>query len=401
MTTSDDEIYTYDSNGVSTISLKADEIATIRIEPSDTNSEFIVVETEDGDAWKTTYKVDNDDPVEQVTDEDSKRVATVTGSTDHKIVFTNYYYEHSIQLTKRVNGDELIENAEYPFAITFETANNAPLNLDDMEISISTADGSQVTDENRQWTMLQNVLSGDLKKDETIVISNLPQFVTGYEIEEKTLSIEEKPYQVVVDTITKNGDIVETVNVSFDSEDNQTDEIIFTNKYKYLYGYLQIQKEIEDGNESDAVFTFKVSSTDTSGQVFYVTVKGNGTSEAIQVPIGKYKVEEVDSTVRYKLVTIDKSPVEVTSDNTEDAPAIVIVTNKNTGHNYFSDVDTIVNTVEGDKFVPNSTPKPLDGSSSLAASTQTALEMNAGAYLLPNNKIRMQPNNGDEMIQPA
>lgn len=55
----------------------------------------------------------------------------------------------------------------------------------------------------------------------------------------------------------------------------------------------------------------------------------------------------------------------------------------------------------GEQFVPNPKPKSLDGYSSLAASTQTALEMNAGAYLLPNNKIRMQPNNGDEMIQPA
>ena len=397
----DNGIYTYDPNGDSAITLEANETAIVRVEPSDTNSKFIVVETEDGDAWKTTYTVDGGNPVEQVTDEDSKSVATVEGSTDHEIAFTNYYYEHLIQLTKSVNGDEFIKNAEYPFAITFETANNASLRLDDMEISISAADGNQVTDEDRQWTMSQNVLSGDLKKDETIVISNLPQCVTGYKIEETTLSTEGKPYRVVVDTITKNGDKVETVNVVFDLEDNQTDKIIFTNKYEYLYGYLQIQKKIEDGNETNAVFTFKVSSTDTSGQVFYVTVKGNSTSEAIQVPIGQYKVEEVDSTVRYDLVKISDSLVSVTSNNTEVNPATVTVTNKNTGHNYFSDVDTIVNNVEDDKFVPDPTPKSLDGYSSLAASTQTALEMNAGAYLLPNNKIRMQPNNGDEMIQPA
>lgn len=119
------------------------------------------------------------------------------------------------------------------------------------------------------------------------------------------------------------------------------------------------------------------------------------------MPIGTYTVEEVDSTVRYEFVMINENPVEVTSDNTEANPALVTVTNENTGHNYFSDVDTIVNTVVGEQFVPNPKPKSLDGYSSLAASTQTALEMNAGAYLLPNNKIRMQPNNGDEMIQPA
>ena len=85
----------------------------------------------------------------------------------------------------------------------------------------------------------------------------------------------------------------------------------------------------------------------------------------------------------------------------EETPATVTVTNKNTGHNYFSDVDTIVNTVKGDEFVANPDDNPLAGYETIAASTQTALEMNAGAYLLPNNKIRMQPNNGDEMIQPA
>lgn len=117
------------------------------------------------------------------------------------------------------------------------------------------------------------------------------------------------------------------------------------------------------------------------------------------MPIGTYTVEEVDSTVRYKELSMNPADGIVTV--SEGAEATVTVTNQNTGHNYFSDVDTIVNTVVGEQFVPNPKPKSLDGYSSLAASTQTALEMNAGAYLLPNNKIRMQPNNGDEMIQPA
>lgn len=117
------------------------------------------------------------------------------------------------------------------------------------------------------------------------------------------------------------------------------------------------------------------------------------------MPIGTYTVEEVDSTVRYEEISMVPEDGIVTV--SENGTAEVTVTNENTGHNYFSDVDTIVNNVEDGKFVANPDDNPLAGYETIAASTQTALEMNAGAYLLPNNKIRMQPNNGDEMIQPA
>lgn len=256
------------------------------------------------------------------------------------------------------------------------------------------------------WTLYDNTLTITLGKDESITISELPQYVTAYTITEGETTLAGNSYEVVLDHITVNGEKADKVeDIKLDPNKDQNDTIIFTNRYDYLYGYLKIDKVISDGSNTDSVFTFKVTNQDTK-DVFYTTVDGDRET-TLYVPLGKYTVEEVDSTVRYEETSTvyeeDGDYAIVDADNvSKETPATVIVTNENTGHNYFSDVNTIVNTVENGSFetTPANVP-PLDGYSSLAASTQTALEMNAGAYLLPNNKIRMQPNNGDEMIQPA
>ena len=228
--------------------------------------------------------------------------------------------------------------------------------------------------------------------------------MTAYTITEGETMLAGNSYEVVLDHITVNGKDADKVeNVELDLDDNQNDIITFTNRYDYLYSYLKIDKKISDGSNTDSVFTFKVTN-ETTEDVFYTTVDGDGET-TLYVPLGSYTVEEVDSTVRYKETLTeyednDCAIVDATHVS-KDNPAIVTVTNKNTGHNYFSDVNTIVNTVEDGKFVADPEDNPLAGYETIAASTQTALEMNAGAYLLPNNKIRMQPNNGDEMIQPA
>ena len=371
-----------------------DESVKILIQPEDIGDKFTITETDSKGAWKTEVK--KKDGVAQKTE-------SITAEAGDEVTFTNYYYDHSIKLTKTIEGDELDPTKEYPFTIQFTVA--AGETLENSDFTLMDGDGDSVTD----WTFnSENTLSGNLKKDETIVISDLPQCVTSYTIKEGEVDCGDHPYKVVLSDIkgpdegTKNL-TDKSFTHTFDKVTDQSDEVTFTNRYDYLYGYLKIDKVISDGSNTDSVFTFKVTNQDTK-DVFYTTVDGDEET-TLYVPLGKYTVEEVDSTVRYVETSTEYEDNDCAivdaAHVSKDNPALVIVTNKNTGHNYFSDVNTIVNTVKGGEFVANPGDNPLAGYEAIAASTQTALEMNAGAYLLPNNKIRMQPNNGDEMIQPA
>ena len=151
----------------------------------------------------------------------------------------------------------------------------------------------------------------------------------------------------------------------------------------------------KEAPKEDTVFTFKV--TDSNGKVFYATVKVDkgthaGKTTLENIPAGTYTVEEIDSNARYELAeTQNPQTVAVPAGNEGE----VTFTNKKTTDGYFSDVSTVVNTVDKGKFTADPAPKPLPNSS-----PQLALQMNAGAFLLPG-EIRMQPNDGDEMIQPA
>lgn len=377
------------NNGVYTLS--DNDSALIKIQPEDADKTFIITETDSKDAWKTTVAKN---------DNTAKEGSSITAVAGNAVTFTNYYYDHSITLKKEIEGEELEPEVNYPFTIQFAVEPGKTLSAEDLTLKNSL--GEKVDG----WTLQGNTLTITLKKDESITISELPQYVTAYTITEGETTLAGNSYKVVLDHITVNGENADKVeNVELDPDKDQNDTITFTNRYDYLYGYLKIDKVISDGSNTDSVFTFKVTNQDTK-DVFYTTVDGDGET-TLYVPLGKYTVEEVDSTVRYeKTSTVyegDGDCAIVDADNvSEETPATVIVTNENTGHNYFSDVDTIVNTVENGNFKTTPTNvSSLDGYSSIAASTQTALEMNAGAYLLPNNKIRMQPNNGDEMIQPA
>ena len=385
----DEENRPYGENG-GVYTLSDTESTQIKIQPEDADKTFTITETDSKDAWKTEVEKNNDA---------AKEDNSITAVAGDDVTFTNYYYDHSITLKKEIKGEELEPGVEYPFTIQFAVESGKTLSAGDLTLKSSLGEAVD------GWTLDGNTLTITLKKDESITISELPQYVTAYTITEGETTLAENSYEVVLDHITVNGENADDVNnIPFKPYEDQEDIIIFTNRYDYLYGYLKIDKVISDGSNTDSVFTFKVTNQGTK-DVFYTTVKGDGEA-TLYVPLGSYTVEEVDSTVRYKETSTeyeDNGCAIVDADHvSETNPALVTVTNKNTGHNYFSDVDTIVNTVENGSFktTPASVPS-LDGYSSLAASTQTALEMNAGAYLLPNNKIRMQPNNGDEMIQPA
>lgn len=365
------------------------ENAKIKIQPEDADETFTITETDSKDAWKTEVQKNND-----AAEEDN----CITAEAGDDVTFTNYYYDHSITLKKEIEGKELESGVKYPFTIQFAIEPGKTLSADDLTLTNSLGEAVD------GWTLQDNKLIISLKKDESIKISELPQYVTAYTITEGETMLAGNSYEMVLDHITVNGEKADKVeNVELDPDENQNDTITFTNRYDYLYGYLKIDKEISDGSNTDSVFTFKVTN-ETTGDVFYTTVDGDRET-TLYVPLGSYTVEEVDSTVRYEKTSTeyednDCAIVDATHVS-KDNPATVTVTNKNTGHNYFSDVNTIVNTVEDGKFVADPEDNPLAGYETIAASTQTALEMNAGAYLLPNNKIRMQPNNGDEMIQPA
>ena len=375
----------------SAVELAHNETATIVIDPEDADNSFLIKETDSKNAWKTTYKVGSEEA-------DTEPIELDGVDGDMTVTVTNYYYDHSLNLMKVVEGDELAVGTDYPFTIRFTTSGSHQLTEDELNVNVS-KDNNPVV--NKKWSITNNVLTISLKNGETLSISKLPQCVTDYEIVENEVTFEKEPYKVSLEKI--EGPDAAKINVTakktsntFENDKDQTDSITYTNKYSYQYGSITINKKIE-GDTKNSVFTFKITNNQTN-EVFYATITGEG-STRIEVPIGTYTVEEVDSTVRYEEISMVPEDGIVTV--SENGTAEVTVTNKNTGHNYFSDVDTIVNNVEDGKFVPDPTPKSLDGYSSLAASTQTALEMNAGAYLLPNNKIRMQPNNGDEMIQPA
>lgn len=385
----DEENQTYGEDG-GVYTLSDNDSARIKIQPEDADETFTITEIDSKDAWKTTVaKNDN-------TANENESITAMAGDA---LTFTNYYYDHSITLKKEIKGEELEPEVEYPFTIQFTVESGKTLSAGDLTLKNSLGEAVD------EWTLQDNRLTITLEKDESITISELPQYVTAYTITEGETTLAGNSYEVILDHITVNGENADNVeNVELDPDDDQNDTVIFTNRYDYLYGYLKIYKTISDGSNTDSVFTFKVTNEDT-GEVFYTTVEGPGET-TLYVPLGNYTVEEVDSTVRYVETSTkyeDEGCAIVDADHvSENNPATVTVTNKNTGHNYFSDVDTIVNTVENGSFktTPANVPS-LDGYSSIAASTQTALEMNAGAYLLPNNKIRMQPNNGDEMIQPA
>lgn len=380
-------VYISDPTGTNVINLKKNQSVRLRIEPEDKDSDFYIVETDSGKAWKTTYKIDNGGAIEQK----DRNIAKVSGSEDHIVDFTNYYYNHSITLTKEVDGEELQPNMKYPFTIEFTVESGKALTENDFEITVP---------EESKWTLANNKLTGSLSKDESITISELPQYVTGYKITENDITIQDKSYEVVLKDIeglesSKINEAEKTAENEFNAQEDQADKVTYINQYEYRYGYLKINKLVTDDHVTDAVFTFKITNTDTN-EVFFTTIKG-GKNSFIQVPIGTYKVEEVDSTARYEKVSVDPidGRVNVTKENTEKKPATVTFTNQKTTDSYFSDVSTVVNTIDDGEFTAKPAPKPLPNSS-----PQLALQMNAGAFLLPG-EIRMQPNDGDEMIQPA
>ena len=368
-----------------------DENYKIKIQPEDLDEEFLIKEIDTKGAWRTTVAKNSESAT------DAKEIKASSGD---KVIFTNYYFAHSITIAKEIDGEELLPDAKYTFIVDFEVRADQTLQKDNLTVKVADV---EVTD----LKLEDNRLTVEIKAGESVEILDLPQFVTGYKITEVLPSLAPNAdYSVGLETITAestNGAIDTNIPEMsaehvFTAQEDQSDEITYVNRYSYLYGTLVITKRLQNTVASeDTVFTFKVTNT-TTGEVFFTTVKvpdntDSGSVTLDNIPIGTYAVEELDSTIRYeidgeKVVT----GIVVTVDNQGKAE----FTNKKTGDSYFSDISTVVNAVINGKFDSDPDVEPLPIS---IQQTASALEMNAGAYLLPE-QLKKQSGE-DDVIQPA
>lgn len=154
-------------------------------------------------------------------------------------------------------------------------------------------------------------------------------------------------YKVVVEKAV-SGDTVSakaTVYNGIDTNEELEDNIVY-NTPKPQKGNLKIIKTVDkvDTVHGEANFTFKITCPD--GSVLYRVItfdkKGTKAVEITDLPLGEYKVEELD-TIRYELVNgYSKSLVkEVESEKTTDYE----FSNTKVYEKYYSHADTAVNVV--------------------------------------------------------
>lgn len=154
-------------------------------------------------------------------------------------------------------------------------------------------------------------------------------------------------YKVVVEKVVSGGTVSAkaTVYNGIDTNEELEDNIVY-NTPKPQKGNLKIIKTVDkvDTVHGEANFTFKITCPD--GSVLYRVItfdkKGTKAVEITDLPLGEYKVEELD-TIRYELVNgYSKSLVkEVESDKTTDYE----FSNTKVYEKYYSHADTAVNVV--------------------------------------------------------
>lgn len=179
-------------------------------------------------------------------------------------------------------------------------------------------------------------------------------------------------YKVVVAKVT-SGDTVSakaTVYNGIDTNEELEDNIVY-NTPKPQKGNLKIIKTVDkvDSVHGEANFTFKITCPD--GSVLYRVItfdkKGTKAVEITDLPLGEYKVEELD-TIRYELVNgYSKSLVkEVESEKTTDYE----FSNTKVYERYYSHADTAVNEVTFNR----------DEEGNITSSTITTKKSSTGVY---------------------
>lgn len=330
----------------------------ICIDPEKVEDSFTITETDTQGAWKTDSQRE-----EAGARQDGNVITNV--KSGQEVIVTNYYYDHIIELTKTVQGQEPNPDQEYQFTVKLATAEGSGLRQEDVKLVDMTTQmpitaenwGEETEDTNYSYHFTVNLTEG-----QTVAIGRLPQSVTGYEITENLDQVQVPGYNVEIQQVTVNGTPLENdgdyaVQVQYNQEDlnYQTDKIEFTNKYTAQIGGLQIEKTLTSGAASEDVsFVFKVTNEET-GASFYVTVQvgqgfSKGTSSILSVPVGEYKVSEVSSSIYYKPYGESTKSQDVKPGET----TIVEFVNTKAGGGYFTDVSSVVNTVDTDGFTPES-----------------------------------------------
>lgn len=341
----------------------------LKVNPNITSA-FTITE-ENVDQWKTVSAVtDRKEDSEVTTREAAGKPTWPTGSitisgvkAGDTVTFNNYYY--ALTLKKEVTeGNNPDRTKEYDFALTFDLKEGQTLTPEEKSgITLDTV---------TSYTWEDNTIKTSLKDKNSAKLTGLTAAIA-----EKIVSIE------ITETIIGQTGInrfhleevwVDETESELNSDangitfklptepENYNQTITFKNKYQIREGALQIVKKLvgEDGKTSEdalkpQTFTFKIEhlgQDKKTDMTFYktITVPAESSEEATEVfmvPIGSYKITEMD-TMQYEVVDVkDKTQTaEVTVEYKETNPYIVTFTNKKLSEHYFTDTDCAVNTVE-------------------------------------------------------
>ena len=383
--------------------IPADDTATIRIEPEDADETFTITESDTKGAWKTTVSKNNENPKDRT---------TIEAKAGDEILFTNYYYEHTLTLQKKVDGSNPNPDAEYQFEILMDT-NGEELSFN--ELQLSSKDG--VTVPETALTALGKAetydykLTVSLKADQSLTIS-FPEKVIGYqagEILEEDVNSDydlelEKVTKTIVDGSSRDLESKEDVH-TFKTDEDEKVILEFTNKYVRKTAELTITKTVDQADSKGPLsFTFKIQGE--NDQYFFTTVTlakdDKEESVKLNLPTGKYKISEVDSAVRYQLSGIEVDGKEVVEPAGNDKYASVTVGedknvtfyNIRTSDGYFTDLSSVVNEVGENGFEPS---RAVD---SLGETAGVSYLARVGAYLVPD-KIQEVPLSKDDRVLPA
>lgn len=215
--------------------------------------------------------------------------------------FTNKYTPDtgSLTITKTVVGLDSTALAELKDEISFVVKNSA-------DEAVTT-----INKDSEDWNAAWN------GSNFTYTIENLPA---------GTYTVTENGHNDITNYIWQTGETTATGTVVYNAAGTPA---ALTNTYTPADGYLTINKVINGDAFGDGrdTFNFKVTATSgkDEGKVWYFTIKGAGETEAIKLPVGEYKVEEL-SNINYTC-DADSQTVTISNSNTETSPVTVTFTN--------------------------------------------------------------------------
>lgn len=209
--------------------------------------------------------------------------------------------EGSVVVSKKVQDEsgadiEALKEQEYSFTITAEARGNSQDNLTDPSYTL--------VDTNGTYQENQTATDGKFKlKANQTALFDIPENYKVTVTEDNPSTEEINGYQYVSTQLSGSDSLTMTVEKTVTG---QTYTANYVNRYKLLYGEIQIKKtgisDLDSGTGEDQTSLFRIYQVVGDKKVPYmdVTIVGNDTKVIKQVPIGNYIVEEItDWTWRY------------------------------------------------------------------------------------------------------